>query len=161
MLQLPKDIKIIYASASGNVEAVCEFVGQILEGHHFDVELIRAETCDSAEIIKSSLFVFATSTWEHGEISPYFEPVLADFAHLDMHHKYAGFIGLGDTRYEPVLFCKGAELARDTFVKRGGKQVTEMLKINQSPYSKLEPVVKPWVHRFVSELVNHQELNLI
>lgn len=161
MLQLPKDIKIIYASTSGNVEAVCEYVGQILEGHHFDVELIRAETCDASDIIKSQLFVFATSTWEHGEINPYFKPVLFDFAHLDLKHKFAGFIGLGDTRYEPVLFCKGAETARDTFAVAGGQEILEMLKINHSPFPKLESVVKPWVHRFVSELVNHDQLELI
>lgn len=161
MIQLPKEIKIIYASASGNVEVVCEYVAQILEGHHFEVELHRSELVDAAEIIKGRLFIFATSTWEHGEISPYFQPVINDFTHLDLEYKYAGFIGLGDIRYEPVYFCGGIDQALQSYTQSGGQQISRTLKIDGNPYHQLEAHVRPWVNEFISELINHSEIDLL
>ncbi len=160
MLQLPKDVKIIYASTSGNVESTCEYIGEVLEGHHFEVELFRSEKVDATEIIKHQLFIFATSTWEHGEINPYFEPVLKDFANLDMSGKHAGFVGLGDTRYEPILFTKGIDIAREAFLAKGGKSIGDVLRINGEPYHQLEELVRPWIHTYISELLNHSGIEL-
>lgn len=160
MLQLPRDIKIIYASTSGNVEATCEYVATLLEGHHFEVRLARAEKVDATEVINGQLFIFATSTWAHGEINPYFEPVLHDINHLEMSGKLAGFIGLGDTRYEPVLFTKGIDIVHDAFLKKGGQAVAETLRIDGEPYHQFEGLVKDWTHTFISELINHKEIEL-
>lgn len=147
-------ITIIYASASGNVQFVVEKVAEVLSGHHFAPHVVRAEQADASTVLPQQLFILATSTWEHGELSPYFHKLYEEMSHLDLGTKHAGFIGLGDTRYEPVLFCGGMYKLRDRFLERGGQEIYEPLTINGEPYHQIEDKVSPWVHTFVSEVIH-------
>lgn len=158
---LPHSVQIIYASTSGNVETVCEYVGKVVEGHHYDVALHRAEITDADVLIKNHLFILATSTWEHGEINPFFNKLLDAIAHLDLKDKYFGFIGLGDRRYEPVLFCGGMETLRDAVIKSGGIEIGEPLRIEGEPHQKLETEAQPWTHHFISEVINMPKFRMI
>lgn len=149
-----KNIQIIFASASGNVAAVCEKVAEILNANGFVAQLHRAESTKFELIAANQLFIFATSTWEHGVISPYFEPLLKEISKNSVEGKYAGFIGLGDTRYEPVLFCGGMITLQETFEKQGGTSISVPLKINGDPYSLLDNMVTDWTKKFISDLSN-------
>jgi flavodoxin len=58
--------------------------------------------------------------------------------------KWAAFIGLGDRRYEPVMFCEGMEKLRRLWLKNQGQELQEPLKINGEPYGLLDSTVMPW-----------------
>lgn len=148
-----QEIHIIYASTSGNVEAVCQKISDILETHSFRTTLQRAESTDFSVISDNNKFIFATSTWEHGEINPFFNKLLVKISQNDMAGKKAAFIGLGDTRYEQMLFCKGAEILRESFLKSGGTELSTMLKINGEPYGQMNTLVTTWTNRLI-ELLN-------
>lgn len=145
-------IPIIYASTSGNVEATCQRISDLLQEAGFKTSLHRAEKTDIS-VIKESIFcLFATSTWEHGEINPFFNKLLAEIEKNDLAGKTAGFIGLGDTRYEQVLFCKGIDIVRDAFLKSGGKDVCSPLKINGEPYQYFSTTVLNWTNKLIGVL---------
>lgn len=145
-------LQIIYASTSGNVEVVSKRVAQSLTESRINSVLHRADTTKFETIIENSYFIFATSTWEHGIINPYFDSLLRDIENSSMKGKFAGFVGLGDTRYEPVLFCKGVEIIKDAFTKSGGKQIGTTLKVNGNPYPVLDSIVGDWTEQFKLQL---------
>lgn len=138
-------LPIIYASTSGNVELVCEYVhGKLLEQGK-NTSLHRAEATAADILNQHSHFILATSTWEHGEINPFFAKFLAEMSGMNLENKHAWGIGLGDTRYEPVLFCKGIEIVLDKFAAQGGSVAEDILKLNGEPHHQLESVVLPWI----------------
>lgn len=141
-------IHIIYASTSGNVELVCEHAASYLYSN-FQIEstLLRAEKTDIEVILNNDKFILATSTWEHGELNPFFANLNQQMSRQSLKGKSAGFIGLGDKRYEPVLFCEGMEIIRRTFTEREGAQIGEALKINGEPHHQLN-LVDAWCNEF-------------
>lgn len=139
------EIHLIYASTSGNVERVVETVAEVLSQNGFEPELHRSEQTLIDVIKNNSLFIIATSTWEHGALNPFFVPLFKEMQQTDLHGKRAAFIGLGDMRYEPVLFTEGMEQVREMWLAQGGEEVGTRLKIQGEPYAQLENHVKPWV----------------
>jgi len=145
-------IQIIYASTSGNVEAVCLKISDILNSQNIESSMHRAEKTDFSIISDNDLFILATSTWEHGEINPFFNKLLAEISQNNMARKKAAFVGLGDTRYEQILFCKGADILREAFLKSGGQELLTTLKINGEPYQQMDTLVATWTNRLVELL---------
>lgn len=151
----PIMLQIIYASTSGNVQLVCEFAAKNLyEKYQIESTLHRAEVTSIDTILGNDHFILATSTWEHGEINPFWNKLLAELSRQDMHGKKAAFIGLGDKRYESVLFCKGIDILQEAFMSRGGETVGEVLKIEGEPHHQLETIVLPWTQQ-VAELLKN------
>lgn len=148
-----KDIYIIYASTSGNTELVCERIAEILQENKYSLHLSRAEKTNIDIIKDNSLFIFATSTWDHGVINPFFVRLLTEMEHEDFKNKHAGFVGCGDIRYEPILFCEGIETIKKLFLKNSGSQISHTLKINGDPYKELDTSVKLWAEQF-GDLIN-------
>jgi flavodoxin len=145
-------MKIIYASTSGNVEAVVEKVSEILTAHKISNTLHRAEQTPIDLIKENSQFLFATSTWEHGALNPFFTRLLKEMTELNLTGKSAGFIGLGDTRYEPVYFCQGIKIVKEEFFGKGGSEIYQTLYINGEPYEHLDTTVTDWTNNFISSL---------
>jgi flavodoxin I len=145
-------MNIIYASTSGNVEAVCEYVAKLFEEKGSKVNLIKAQLATIEDIKSCDVVIFATSTWEHGEVNPYFDKLLSEIEKTDMTGLKAGFVGLGDLRYEKLLFCEGIEILRRAFVERKGEQISTTLKMNGEPYHQMDTIVKNWTSMFISKL---------
>lgn len=149
---MTKEIHIIYASTSGNTELTVEYIGDILKTSGLEVVFHRAEITPIEVIEDNELFLLATSTWEHGEINPFFNKLLKEMNGIDLVNKKAGFVGCGDIRYEELLFCEGAEILKRKFEERGGKQIYETLKINGDPCNSLDTLIKTWTEKFIIEL---------
>lgn len=145
-------IHLVYASTSGNVEIVVETVAEQLQHDGFKTELHRAEKSTLDVFTQNQFFVIATSTWEHGRLNPFFEPLMKEMKSAYFQGKQAAFIGLGDRRYEPVLFTEGMEKLRKVWLNQGGQELGERLKIQGEPYAQLEQVVKPWVSQLEQRL---------
>lgn len=153
------EIQIIYASASGNVEATMEYIAEQFNAVNIKNSLNKVEKTPFEKIQNNEIFLFATSTWEHGRINPFWDENLKLIKENDMSGKRALFVGLGDFRYETLYFCRGIDMLRDTFVNAGGIQIGATLKINGDPYVLFEKGDKPsllqiWIERAVSEIRN-------
>lgn len=151
---ITKPVPIIYASTSGNVESVCYAVSDFLKEVGIETELHRSEKVDPNIIVENYLFIFAASTWEHGVMNPFFEPIYQEIKQNDMTGKKACFIGLGDMRYEKVLFNKAIEQIRDVFLTQGGEQIGLTLKMNGEPYQQIDTIVKNWITK-TSDLIKN------
>lgn len=137
-------LHIIYASTSGNVERVVEQIKKVLNSKNIEIILQRSEQTTIATIQKNNKFIFATSTWDHGKLNPFFQDLFDNMKTQNFAGKHAAFVGLGDTRYEPVLFCEGMDMIRDLWLDLGGSEIGSALRIQGEPYEKLTAVVDPW-----------------
>ncbi|OGD95864.1 hypothetical protein A3F02_01880 [Candidatus Curtissbacteria bacterium RIFCSPHIGHO2_12_FULL_38_9b] len=146
------DINLIYASTSGNVEIVMESIAKVLSTKGFRTFLFRAERTPIEAVKNNDNFIFGTSTWQHGQLNPFFLKLYEQLNLLDCHHKKAAFAGLGDRRYEPVLFCEGIEKIRKLWLKKGGKEIGSVLRIEGEPYNQLDSIVLDWVNKIAEKM---------
>ena len=149
-------INLVYASTSGNVEVVIETVAKVLGQSGFEIMLSRAEKTLIETIKKNKYFVFGTSTWEHGQLNPFFQALYEAMQTENFQNKEAAFVGCGDRRYEPVLFCEGIEQVQRLWLKKGGKVVGTILKIQGEPYAILDSLVVPWASKLAQIWKNHR-----
>ncbi|KKR78381.1 MAG: YkuP protein [Candidatus Curtissbacteria bacterium GW2011_GWA1_40_9] len=140
------NVYLIYASTSGNVEITIEFIAKLLSYMGFETKLIRSEQTNIGIIVKNNKFVFATSTWDHGKINPFFVNLFESMQKHNFQNKQAAFLGLGDRRYEPVFFCRAIDQIRDLWLEKGGQAVLPTLKIQGEPYDQLPTIVAPWAN---------------
>ena len=137
-------IYVIYASTSGNVEIVCERIADLFNKEGFNAILLRSEKTSIEIIADNERFVFGTSTWEHGVLNPFFDKLYEEMKTRKFTNKQAAFVGLGDKRYEPVMFCAGIEQLGRLWVLNGGKKVGKTLLIAGEPYAQLDTTVESW-----------------
>lgn len=116
----------------------------------------RSEETPSSVIDENNSFVLGTSTWEHGRINPKFDTLLEFIRTHSMAGKKAAFVGLGDTRYEPVSFNAGMTLLRETFLQSGGTELTRPLIIDGDPFPLLDTKVPYWTEAFISQVRNEK-----
>jgi flavodoxin len=139
-----KSVTAVYASTSGHTEAVVEYLAQVWQAQDIETKLARAEKSDVSVFAQGTHFLIATSTWEHGVLNPFFQALSKEMKSADFSGKKALFVGLGDTRYEPVYFCQGIEIMKEIWMDAHGAAVGTMLKINGEPFQQFETILKPW-----------------
>ena len=149
-------IDLVYASTSGNVEIVMETVARVLQQNGFEIVLNRAEKTPIETIKKNKYFVFGTSTWDHGQLNPFFQKLYEDMHTVNFQNKEAAFVGLGDRRYEPVLFCEGINKIHGLWSEKGGKKIGTVLKIQGEPYENLDSKVVPWASELAQFWKSHR-----
>ncbi len=143
---MSKEIPIIYGSASGNVEFVCQEIAvYIQEAASLGLKplLYRAEVMPMEVVDNHDEFILAVSTWGHGIPNPYFDELIKYIGSHPMSGKTASFVGLGDKKYEPVLFCEGINITERAWIESGGDKRGETLKINDLPHNQMH-LVKKW-----------------
>ncbi len=145
MINLTAPIHIIYASTGGNTEHVMEQVAQYWREQGVGVVLHRSEQTSLSVITENKYFLFATSTWDHGMINPFFNVLLEQMQTADFTGKTASFIGLGDRRYEEHYFCAGMTVLKEVWEKNHGAAVGVALTIGREPFEEvIEKAVKTW-----------------
>lgn len=138
-------IHAIYASTSGNVELVVDTISAGWQQAGQQVISSRAEATSPEVLTHNSLFLFATSTWDHGIMNPFFNTLYEQMSTIDCSNKAAFFVGCGDFRYEPVLFNTGIQLILERWKERGGQELYHPLKLNGDPTKSLDNLIRPWV----------------
>lgn len=144
---MPKfPIQIIYASTSGHTEAVVDRVAKAWRKKGIKVALHRAEQVSMDVVKNNQLFVLASSTWNHGQINPFFKKFLKELTEVKLSpaDKKTAIIGLGDSRYEPVYVCESAVKLEKAWLAQGGKVVGKVLKIEGDPFTVLDTKVRAW-----------------
>lgn len=145
-------VHIIYASTSGNVEIVVETVAKHLREAQLEVELHRAEQTGLEVITNNDTFILATSTWEHGQLNPFFEKLYKELKTQNLQGKRATFVGCGDTRYEPILFNQGIKIIHKAWLAQQGEEFHRQLLINGEPYHVLDTRVAEWAQNLAELL---------
>ena len=145
MNELSAPIHIIYASTGGNTEHVMEQVSKYWKDTGINVLLHRSEQTPISLIKENNFFLFATSTWDHGTINPFFKKLLDEMQTEDFSGKTASFIGLGDRRYEKHYFCTGMLSIKEVWEKQSGKVIGIPLMIGREPFEeRIETMVRQW-----------------
>lgn len=158
MKEFPEKIHFIYASTGGNTEHVMEQVAEYWQEQAVETHLHRAEQTSIATISDNTYFVFATSTWDHGTINPFFDELLAQMKESNFQGKVAAFIGLGDRRYEKHYFCTGMLVLKKVWEDNGGTSVGVPMMIGREPFeSRIEEMVKKWAQDTLPEYLRPQE----
>lgn len=150
MNEHPTPIHIIYASTGGNTQHVMEQVAKYWQEQGFLVELHRAEQTPISVITDNTFFLFATSTWDHGTINPFFTALLTEMKKTDFSRKVAAFIGLGDRRYEHHYFCTGMHTLKNVWEQNKGIAIGVALTIGREPFEEsIEAIIKKWADETV------------
>ncbi len=152
---MKRKINVIYASASGNTLLVAKYIKDRFLDEMFDAKLHRAELFETSLFKEKEVYIFAISTWEHGVPNPHFDDLLDHFKNNKNKLKVA-FIGLGDLRYEPVLFCGGMNSFREAMINGGGNELISPLRLNGEPHDKLNNVVENWFINLLEKIKNEK-----
>lgn len=146
------NIKIVYGSAGGNTELVCEKVMEILQEKGHTVHLLKAKLTDPAEIGEYDLLVLASPTYGHGQLEQYFEKFLEQLETIDLKGKPCSVIGLGDPKYDRDYHIESAKVIAD-FLRRKGAQIVYMpLRVSRCPLPLLHGHVDKWAEK-IAEMV--------
>ncbi len=152
---MSNSIPIIYASTSGHTQAVCEKVAELWTAAGQPCKLMRAEQTPLQVIQDNSVFVMASSTWEHGELNPFFHRLYDEIGTIDCSGKYTAFIGCGDSRYEPILFNQAVKLLRQHWQDQGGTEIKRPLLLQGEPFPQLNTNVAHWANEMLPRIQEH------
>ncbi len=149
----PKRIKLIYGSAGGNTEIVCEKVANILSGKGFEVELHQAVLTKPEDLDEADLFIFASPTYSHGLLEQHFGKFLDGLKDVDLTGKRFAVIGLGDDKYDADYHMEAAAIITDFLTQKKAVLVHTPLKISGTPLPQLTTTVRKWAEQLATVLV--------
>ncbi len=128
---MPK-ARIIYASMTGNTEAIAEMVSDHLLMLGVDVETSKMESASPMDFLDADICVVATYTYGYGDLPDEAQNFYNQLSDVDLSGKVFGVIGSGDTSYGDV-FCKAVDDFIAQFQLTNAKQGTDGVKIEFGP----------------------------
>jgi flavodoxin I len=137
-------IVVVYASMSGNTEAIADIITEELKKQNHEVELQDILTLKNAsELLNYDLTFFGTYTWGDGDYPDECLDIVEEMEEMDLaNHPFALF-GSGDTGYPE--FCGALDLLSDLIKLNGGKLVSEPLRIEYNPSPEDEEDISQFV----------------
>ena len=142
-------ILIVYETYSGGTKAAVEYAASELEKLNHEVEIIQAINAKPDDFSVHDFFLFATPSWlerdREGQPHVNFITFMEKFKEAAFKDKKIALMGLGDEVY--AHFCGGVDVLKKFFEERGGKILSEPLKLN-SYYMKKEEckkIIKEWI----------------
>lgn len=145
-------VKIVYGSAGGNTEIVCEKVAEVLEKNGHKVKLLKAKLTKPEEVDAYDLLILASPTYGHGVLEQYFGEFLQKFESADLKGKCCAVIGLGDPKYDNDYHIESAKIISDFLKAKEADQITIPLRVSRSPWLLLEGHVQNWAEKISQKL---------
>lgn len=112
-------VGIFFGSSTGNTESAVEKLVDMMNENGFTAESHNVASISTDDFDNYETMIFATSTWNDGELQDDFDAIFKDFEKYDFSGKKVGFLGLGDQDGYSENFvdgigilhnaCKGAE----------------------------------------------------
>lgn len=123
------NINLVYASLTGNTEALCELiVEKFKDEKDIDVTMHLVEDMDDFTILEESdAFIVATYTYGEGDLPDEMEEFFEEIPNMNLQGKIYGVIGTGDTVYEQYCVC--VDQFDEQIKKTGAVNPTSNLKI--------------------------------
>ncbi|KUP07866.1 flavodoxin [Bacillus coahuilensis p1.1.43] len=145
-----KSVAIVYASMSGNTEAIADIILEKLKSHPIQADLLEIVDLDSATELQEYDMVFlGLYTWGDGEYPDESLDLVEELEELNLSSKAFALFGSGDHSYPH--FCGAVDMLEELIENRGGVLAAKSLKIELSPNESDEKRIED----FVNEAWNH------
>jgi flavodoxin I len=89
-------VGIFFGSSTGNTESAVEKLVDVMNSNGFEAESHNVASVSTEDFDNYETMIFATSTWNDGELQDDFDSIFRDFEKYDFAGKKVGFVGLGD-----------------------------------------------------------------
>ncbi|MFC0270728.1 flavodoxin [Metabacillus herbersteinensis] len=124
-------VLLVYASMSGNTEAIADLLEKSLIESGVEVKKVEAFDADLSLFEEYKSILLGAYTWGDGDLP---DEMLDLYEEMDDHNfssKQFAVFGSGDTSYDD--FCGAVDLLQDKIIERGGEIICEALKIEFNP----------------------------
>ena len=138
---------ILYASMSGNTEAIADLIEESFKSEGIQVDRLEALDADASDMLTYDTILLGAYTWGDGELPDEFLDIYDEMEQMDLSGKKMAVFGSGDQAYEH--FCAAVDLLEERIVEKGGELVMEGLKIENAPYG--EDIEQ--CHQFAKEFI--------
>ncbi|MFQ6320052.1 flavodoxin [Bacillus halotolerans] len=140
-------ILLVYATMSGNTEAMADLIEKGLQEAEAEVDRFEAMDIDDAELFNDyEHFILGTYTWGDGDLPDEFLDLAEEMEALDFTGKTCAVFGSGDTAYE--YFCGAVDTLEEKIKERGGEIVLPSVKVEMNPEGEEEDVLKEFGRQF-------------
>ncbi|UQZ45837.1 flavodoxin [Bacillus sp. PK3-037] len=140
-------ILLVYATMSGNTEAMADLIEKGLQEAEAEVDRFEAMDIDDAELFNDyEHIILGTYTWGDGDLPDEFLDLAEEMEALDFTGKTCAVFGSGDTAYE--YFCGAVDTLEEKIKERGGEMVLPSVKVEMNPEGEEEEVLKEFGRQF-------------
>lgn len=137
-------IGVIYASMSGNTEAIADIIAAKLREQNHEVILNDILSIQSAtELLNYDLTFLGMYTWGDGDYPDECLDIIEEIEQLDLEQHPFAIFGSGDMSYPE--FCGALDQLYKLIEEQGGTTVGAPLKIEFNPEPKDESEIKQFV----------------
>ncbi len=146
--------KIVYASMTGNNEEVASIIDEKLQDMGIETDMSDITFSDVNEFSEYDIAFMVPYSYGEGELPDEALDFYEDLLEIDLTDKIFAVAGSGDVFYEDA-YCITVDDFTKAFLKIGGVQAAESLKINLAP--DLEDIEN--IEQFTEKVVNFYEAN--
>ncbi|QJC95959.1 Short-chain flavodoxin [Bacillus mojavensis] len=140
-------ILLVYATMSGNTEAMADLIEKGLQEAEAEVDRFEAMDIDDAELFNDyEHIILGTYTWGDGDLPDEFLELAEEMDTLDFTGKTCAVFGSGDTAYE--FFCGAVDTLEEKIKDRGGEIVLPSVKVEMNPEGEEEEALKEFGRQF-------------
>jgi len=141
---------LIFGSLTGNTENVAYKIQEICKAKGKEIEVKNALDADASDLTgEYSSFIFASSTWDDGQLQSDFNDFIERIAESkpSLAEKKVAIFACGDSNY--VNFCGSASILERVFVNEmGGKKIAEILRVNGYPETEEnQTLIQGWAEK--------------
>src|SRR5699024_4811063 len=126
-------VLMLYASMTGNTEAMADIIGEAVEkhGHHVVTKTFEMDPVDVAELADYDGLLVCTYSEDDGELPFEVEDFYEELDDVEINGMAAGVFGSGDSIY--VTFGGGANTMGDRLEAKQASLVPERLIVDLEP----------------------------
>jgi flavodoxin I len=142
-------IGVIYASMSGNTEAIADMIAEQLTEQNHEVELKDMLSLSSAnDLLTYDLVFMGMYTWGDGDYPDECLDIIEEMEQLDLNQQLFALFGSGDTSYPE--FCGALDKLKELIEGQSGVCLGEPLRIEFNPSKGDEEDIKNFVAHALS-----------
>ncbi|MCI1904645.1 MAG: flavodoxin [Enterococcaceae bacterium] len=144
--------KIVYASMTGNTEAIAELLEADFKEKGLEVVCEEVDDVDADYFDDADACIVATYTYNDGELPFDFEDFHDELEDKDLSGKVYAVVGSGDSELYPDYFCHAAIDFDEVLAKTGAKKAADVLKVENDPDDDDEKAIAELVDKVVNAL---------
>lgn len=142
-------VLLVYASMSGNTEAMADLIEKgLLEGGA-EVDRYEAMDIDAALFDEYEHIILGAYTWGDGDLPDEFLDLYDDMEDLDFSGRTFAVFGSGDTSYEH--FCGAVDILEEKIKELGGEIILQSVKIEMNPEGEEENMLLEFGKEFAKK----------
>lgn len=140
--------QVIFATITGNNEAVADNIVAILEEQNVQVKKSEISQTEPEELADYDLAFLVPYTYDEGSLPDEGLDYFDDLADVELPELTYGIAGSGDTFYEGY-YCLALDKFDKQMKKTGAKRVAELVRINLYPSEKDKERLAIMVHETI------------